>query len=67
MDPAPHRYGFVFRAVVLILSLAAHGILSKYIYAHPPVGVPSEQSETGGMIMYYGGDMVEIVLIFLFC
>jgi putative membrane protein len=67
IDPAPHRYGFVFRAVVLILSLAAHGILSKYIYAHPPVGVPSEQAEVGGMVMYYGGDLVEIVLIFLFC
>jgi putative membrane protein len=67
IDPAPHRYGFVFRAVVLILSLAAHGTLSKYIYAHPPVGVPSEQAEVGGMVMYYGGDLVEIVLIFLFC
>jgi putative membrane protein len=67
IDPAPHRYGFVFRAVVLILSLAAHGILSKYIYAHPPVGVPNEQAEVGGMIMYYGGDLVEIFLIFLFC
>lgn len=67
IDPAPHRYGFIFRAIVLILSLAAHGILSKYIYAHPPVGVPIEQAEVGGMIMYYGGDIVEIVLIFLFC
>ncbi|TDL67406.1 cytochrome c oxidase assembly protein [Rhodococcus qingshengii] len=67
IDPSPHRYSFIFRTVVLILSLAAHGILSKYIYAHPPVGVPNEQAEMGGMIMYYGGDMVEIVLIFLFC
>jgi putative membrane protein len=67
IDPAPHRYGFIFRAVVLILSLAAHGILSKYIYAHPPVGVPREQAEMGGMIMYYGGDLVEIILIFIFC
>jgi putative membrane protein len=67
IDPAPHRYGYIFRAFVLILSLAAHGILSKYIYAHPPVGVPNEQAEVGGLIMYYGGDLVEIVLIFLFC
>jgi putative membrane protein len=67
IEPVPHRYSFVFRAVVLILSLAAHGILSKYIYAHPPVGIPSEQAESGGMIMYYGGDIIEIILIFLFC
>lgn len=67
IDPAPHRYGFIFRAVVLILSLAAHGILSKYIYAYPPVGVPREQAEMGGMIMYYGGDLIELILIFIFC
>jgi putative membrane protein len=67
IDPAPHRYGFIYRAVILILSLAAHGILSKYIYANPPVGVPRGQAEWGGMIMYYGGDLVEIILIFIFC
>ncbi|MFP7300494.1 cytochrome c oxidase assembly protein [Neobacillus niacini] len=67
IDPVPHRCSYTFRAVVLILSLAAHGIISKYIYAHPPVGVPREQAEMGGMVMYYGGDMVELVLIFLFC
>jgi putative membrane protein len=67
IDPVPHRYGFIFRAVVLILSLAAHGILSKYIYSNPPVGVPIEQAEAGGQVMYYGGDIVEAFLIFLFC
>jgi putative membrane protein len=67
IDPIPHRYSFSFRAIVLILSLAFHGVLSKYIYAYPPAGVPIEQAQTGGMIMYYGGDMIEIGLIFLFC
>lgn len=67
IDPAPHRFSFIFRAIVLILSLAAHGILSKYIYAYPPVGVSIEQAELGGMVMYYGGDIVEIGLICLFC
>ncbi|MEH7181066.1 cytochrome c oxidase assembly protein [Neobacillus vireti] len=67
IDPIPHKYSFPFRAAVLILSLAAHGILSKYIYAHPPAYVPIKQAEWGGMIMYYGGDLVDIVLIFLFC
>jgi putative membrane protein len=67
IDPIPHRYSFNLRAIVLILSLAAHGILSKYIYAYPPWGVPIEQAQMGGMIMYYGGDIVEIGLIFFFC
>jgi putative membrane protein len=67
IDPTPHRYSYTFRTIILILSFAAHGILSKYIYAHPPSGVPIEQAEAGGMVMYYGGDIVEVLLIFLFC
>ncbi len=47
--------------------LAGHGILSKFIYAHPPAGVPLEQAKIGGMIMYYGGDVVDIVMIFNLC
>ncbi len=67
IDPTPHRYSFPFRTIILILSFAAHGILSKNIYANPPAGVSIEQAETGGMVMYYGGDIVEVLLIFLFC
>jgi putative membrane protein len=67
IDLTAHRYSFSLRTIVLILSLAAHGILSKYIYAYPPGGVPIEQAHMGGMIMYYGGDIIEICLIFLFC
>ncbi|MEC0245544.1 cytochrome c oxidase assembly protein [Paenibacillus chitinolyticus] len=67
IDPAPHRKSFVYRAAVLILALAAHGILAKYLYAHPPEGVIAEQAEIGSLIMYYGGDAVDIMLITLFC
>ena len=35
IDPAPHRTGFIYRGIVLILALSGHGILSKYIYANP--------------------------------
>jgi putative membrane protein len=67
IDPTPHRFPFQYRASVMMLSLTGHGILSKYIYAHPPMGVPIEQAELGGMLMYYGGDAIHIVLIFVFC
>jgi putative membrane protein len=67
IDPTPHRYSYIFRALVVILSLAAHGVLSKYIYANPPAGVSIDQAEMGGMLMYYGGDLVELAMIFLFC
>ncbi|WP_017380527.1 cytochrome c oxidase assembly protein [Paenisporosarcina sp. TG-14] len=65
IDPIPHRTSFYFRAIVLLVALTTHGILSKYIYAHPPNGVSTVQAETGGMIMYYGGDAIEAVLIFI--
>ncbi len=67
IDPIPHQTSFLYRAIVFVVALAGHGILSKYIYAHPPDGVPAEQAELGGMLMYYGGDIIDIVIIFLFC
>lgn len=67
IDPTAHRYRFTFRAFVLILSFAAHGVLSKYVYANPPPGISVKQAQIAGMIMYYGGDIIEIGLIFLFC
>nr|WP_263323476.1 cytochrome c oxidase assembly protein [Neobacillus sp. Marseille-Q6967] len=67
IDPAPHRYSYTFRSIVLILSLAGHSILSKYLYTHPPAGVPLEQAEQGAMMMYYGGDVIDMILIWLLC
>lgn len=33
VEPIPHRTSFLYRSSILVLALAAHGILSKYIYA----------------------------------
>ncbi|MFT9846648.1 cytochrome c oxidase assembly protein [Aneurinibacillus sp. REN35] len=67
IDPTPHRFHFVYRAIVFIIALAGHGILSKYIYAYPPPGVSAAQAEMGGMLMYYGGDAIDLVLITILC
>jgi putative membrane protein len=67
IDPTPHKSSFVYRAIVLVIALAGHGILSKYIYAQPPNSVPAAQAEIAGMLMYYGGDAIDVVLIFIFC
>ncbi|WP_059103614.1 cytochrome c oxidase assembly protein [Shouchella shacheensis] len=67
IDPTPHRFSFVYRAIVLVTALAGHGILSKYMYAQPPPGVPIAQAELGGLLMYYGGDAIDMVLIFILC
>jgi putative membrane protein len=67
IEPVIPKNHFWYRALVLVIALAAHGILSKYIYGHPPEGVPIKQAESGGVLMYYGGDLVDIILIFLLC
>jgi putative membrane protein len=67
VDPAPHRPGRPQRAVVLLLYLTAHTILARYLYAHPPPGVPAERSRHGAILMYYGGDAVDLGLIVVFC
>jgi putative membrane protein len=67
VDPAPHRPGRPVRAAVLLAFLAAHGILAKHLYAHPPAGVPTTQAEAGAQLMYYGGDLLDLVLVALFC
>ncbi|HZA74514.1 MAG TPA: cytochrome c oxidase assembly protein [Propionibacteriaceae bacterium] len=66
-DPLPHRRSPGHRAVVLVAVLAAHAILAKTIYVVPPLGVPVELAETGAMIMYYGGDVLGLVLIVWLC
>lgn len=67
VEPVAHRYSYLYRTIVFIFALAGHGILSKYLYASPPAGVPQAEAETGSMIMYYGGDVIDAILIFILC
>jgi putative membrane protein len=55
------------RAAVVVAFLATHDILAKYVYVHPPTAVPAEQAEAGGQLMYYGGDLLDLILITVFC
>ena len=67
VDPAPHRAGYPMRAAVLVLALAAHGILTKVIYADPPAGVPAADAEAGAMLMFTAGDLVDAVIVAVLC
>jgi putative membrane protein len=67
IDPVAHRLSFMYRSVVLIAASAAHGILSKSLYAFPPAGIAKGEAEVGGMLMYYGGDLVDLILIIILC
>jgi putative membrane protein len=67
IEPTAPNHSYWYRSFVLVIALAGHGILSKYIYGNPPAGVPLKQAEDGSMLMYYGGDLVDLVLIFILC
>ncbi|SDQ07883.1 cytochrome c oxidase assembly protein [Leucobacter chromiiresistens] len=67
VDPSPHRSGFALRAGVLVVSLAAHGVLAKLLVAEPPPGISAAEAEAGAQLMFYGGDAVDFVLIVLLC
>lgn len=64
-DPLPHRRSFGHRAGVWVLAVAAHDILAKRLYASPVDLLPDARA--GAMVMYYGGDAVEVVVLVLLC
>ena len=65
IDPNPHRASMMVRSAVLIVFIAAHSILAKWLYAHPPAGVDAADAQAGAQLMYYGGDAVDLVIIVL--
>jgi len=67
VDPMRHRRRYAHRAGVLVIALAMHDILAKYLYSHPPVGVGQPSGQFGAIIMYYGGDTVDLAIAVLLC
>jgi putative membrane protein len=66
-DPAPRRPGTGVRAVVLVLAAGAHSYLGKLLYARagelpPGAGHTAAETEVAAQWMYYGGDVVELLL-----
>jgi putative membrane protein len=66
-DPAPHRPGLPARVVTLVAAAAGHAVLAKYLYAHAESLPPGAGHDAGAMraaaqLMYYGGDVAELLL-----
>ncbi|MFJ1546428.1 cytochrome c oxidase assembly protein [Streptomyces sp. NPDC088246] len=63
-DPAPTRPGVPTRLVVLGIAVAAHATISQLIYGGFLINVhaPVDQVRGGAEIMYYGGDIAELLL-----
>jgi putative membrane protein len=71
IDPILRRPSLAVRGSVLISATAAHGTLAKLLSAHGPLvaaasGVPLPQRQAAGLIMWYGGDAIDLVLLVLF-
>lgn len=63
-DPAPSRPTVPVRLVYLGLAIAAHSVISQMMYGGfwVDVHVPIAQLQSGAEIMYYGGDVAELLL-----
>lgn len=63
-DPAPSRPGVPVRLVVLGFAVAVHATISQLLYGGflVDVHVPVDQVRAGAEIMYYGGDIAELLL-----
>ncbi|RZT82344.1 putative membrane protein [Micromonospora violae] len=67
-DPAPRRPGLAVRVGALLAASAGHAVLAKYLYAQagtlPPglVDADPEAFRSAAQLMYYGGDLTELLL-----
>jgi len=72
-DPIRGRGSYRVRLATLLLAVAAHDILSKYLYihaaalaqAHPGTGSTASW-QLGARWMWYGGDLLELLVAVLF-
>lgn len=65
-DPAPHRPSVPARLVVLGIAVVIHSVMSQMLYAGLFVAVlaPADQLRRAAELMYYGGDITEMLLAF---
>ncbi|MGK4908990.1 cytochrome c oxidase assembly protein [Streptomyces albus] len=63
-DPAPARPGVPARLVLLGVAIAVHAVLSQAMYGGFGVVIPAPvpQVRGGAELMYYGGDIAELLL-----
>jgi putative membrane protein len=65
-DPAPHRPSVPVRLVILAIAVVIHSVLAQMLFAgwHVAVPAPPAQLQHAAVLMYYGGDIAEMLLAF---
>ena len=63
-DPISHRPSLPAALIVLLLAAASHDLLAKLLYAKqiPTTAGMPDQIHLGAQIMYYGGNVIELLL-----
>ncbi|RUR33224.1 cytochrome c oxidase assembly protein [Vreelandella nanhaiensis] len=64
-DVSPHRLSLRFRLGVLLASIATHSLLGKLMYGYGwprGTGHSVEEVQAAAQLMYYGGDLAEVLL-----
>ncbi|MER7054004.1 cytochrome c oxidase assembly protein [Streptomyces sp. NPDC000351] len=63
-DPAPARPGVPARLVYLGIAIAAHALIAQAVYGgfYVHIHAPVDQVRQGAEIMYYAGDVAELLL-----
>ena len=63
-DPAPARPSVPVRLVVLGMAIGLHAAISQLVYGGFLIDVhaPIPEIQAGAMVMYYGGDIAELLL-----
>lgn len=67
-DRMAARHSAGLRLAVLLTAIAAHSILGKLAYGYLwPEGLqqPAEQVRSAAQLMYYGGDLIEVLMLVL--
>ncbi|MGG0176822.1 cytochrome c oxidase assembly protein [Gottfriedia acidiceleris] len=67
IEPISHKYSYLFRSIVIILALAGHDILSKFLFANSLNNFAFNDVQLGAVLMFYGGDFVDMVIITVLC
>lgn len=67
IDPHPRRWPRPALAAILLVSMASHAVLAKYLWVNPPPGVPVAQAQPGAELMYYAGGWAEAAVVVIFC
>ncbi|GAB2857147.1 cytochrome c oxidase assembly protein [Actinoallomurus bryophytorum] len=64
LDPVRRRHGLAVRAGTLVAACAAHAVLARTLWATAPprTRLPAGDLHYGAMVMYYGGDLIEVAL-----